>query len=163
MNTPAYIVITPVRDEADYVGLTIESMVNQRVRPDRWIIVNDGSTDETPKILDAAAARHPWISVIHRRNRGARASGGGVVEAFSDGYSQLTGSAWQFLVELDGDLSFDRDYFSRCLEKFAADPKLGIAWAQYPSTNPAMESISAAVTTPCPPRPCIRISNTAAS
>ena len=126
MTTPAYVVITPVRDEADYVGLTIQSMVNQAHRPVRWVIVNDGSTDGTPAILDAAAARHSWITVVHRRNRGARASGGGVVEAFNDGYARLAGIAWEFLVKLDGDLSFEPDYFVRCFDRFAASPALGI-------------------------------------
>ncbi len=126
MNEPKYVVITPVRDEADYIGRTIESMETQTLRAARWIIVNDGSTDSTPQIIDAAAARHPWITVLHRQDRGSRASGGGVVEAFNEGYARLAGISWDFLVKLDGDVSFDADYFSRCCEKFAADATLGI-------------------------------------
>jgi glycosyltransferase involved in cell wall biosynthesis len=126
MNAPTYVVITPVRDEADYVVRTIESMAAQTLRAARWIIVDDGSTDGTPQILDAAAARHSWITVIHRRNRGARASSDGMIEAFNEGYPRLAGLSWNFLVNLDGDLSFDEDYFSRALEQFAVDASLGI-------------------------------------
>jgi glycosyltransferase involved in cell wall biosynthesis len=126
MNRPTYVVITPVRDEAEHIGRTIESMVAQTQRAARWIVVDDGSTDRTPEILDAAAASYPWITVIHRPNRGARASGGGVVEAFNEGYARLVGCQWDFLVKLDGDLSFDADFFSRSLAKFATTRALGI-------------------------------------
>lgn len=126
MNDPSYIVITPVRDEAQYIGKTIESMVGQRIRPSRWVIVDDGSSDSTPQLAEAAAARVPWITVIRRKDRGARKSGGGVVEAFYDGYAAIRDLRWDYLVKLDGDLSFDEQYFATCLERFAADPSLGI-------------------------------------
>ncbi len=122
-----YVVITPVRDEEAYLPLTIDSMANQIVRPYRWVLVNDGSTDRTGAIIDEAAARYPFIRTVHRTNRGFRKAGGGVVDAFNDGYREVEGEAWDFVVKLDGDLSFAPDYFLRSFEYFEKEPKLGIA------------------------------------
>ncbi len=124
--TPRYVVITPVRNEAPYIGKTIDSMVNQTILPREWIIVNDGSTDATPKIIDQASRQYPWIKVIHRSDRGFRNSAGGVIEAFYDGYAALSYEDWNFIVKLDGDLSFKPDYFEACLVHFAEDSKLGL-------------------------------------
>src|ERR1700676_5654011 len=101
-----YVVISPVRDEEGYLRFTIESMLAQTVRPSEWIIVNDGSTDRTASIIDEFAARHSWIRPLHRQNRGFRKAGGGVVEAFNDGYRLLNTDDWQFAVKLDGVLTF---------------------------------------------------------
>src|SRR6202011_5012876 len=108
-----YVVISPVRDEEAYLKRTIECMIAQTIRPSEWIIVNDGSTDATGKIIDDYASRYSWIRVIHRENRGFRKSGGGVMEAFYEGYNALDSSDWDFIVKLDGDLTFDCDYFDK--------------------------------------------------
>lgn len=121
-----YVVISPVRDEEAYLRFTIESMLAQTVRPVEWVIVNDGSTDNTAAIIDEYAAQHPWIRAVHRDNRGFRKAGGGVVEAFNDGYHALTTHNWQFIVKMDGDLTFQADYFEKCLNNFQRDPHLGI-------------------------------------
>ena len=121
-----YVVITPVRDEEANIGFTIESMAKQTILPVEWIIVNDGSTDKTGAMLDAAAKQYPWIRPVHRVNRGFRKSGGGVVEAFNEGYKILTCHERDFTVKFDGDLSIAPDYFEKCFERFAQDPKLGV-------------------------------------
>lgn len=121
-----YVVITPVRNEQAHLPETIESMAGQTVLPALWVIVNDGSTDDTGRIMDAATARHGWIRAVHRPDRGFRKSGGGVVEAFNDGYALVRDLPWDYLVKLDGDLAFEPDYFQRCLSRFQADSKLGI-------------------------------------
>jgi poly-beta-1,6-N-acetyl-D-glucosamine synthase len=123
---PKYVVITPVRDEENFVEATIESVRRQTILPSKWVIINDGSTDRTGEILDRAAAQVPWIRVIHRANRGFRKSGGGVMEAFYEGYNMLQCNDWDFLAKLDGDLSFAQDYFEKCFEYFGKDPDLGI-------------------------------------
>lgn len=122
----SYVIVTPVRDEAQYIEKTVASVAQQTVLPSRWIVVDDGSTDATGKILDECAARLDWMKVVHRKNRGFRAAGGGVVEAFYAGYEGLVDSGWDFLVKLDGDLSFAPDYFERCFSEFEADERLGI-------------------------------------
>src|SRR5258705_4529915 len=121
-----YVVISPVRDEGAYLRFTVESMLAQTIRPVEWIIVNDGSTDNTAAIIDEYASQHPWIRVVHRDNRGFRKAGGGVVEAFNDGYRALSTDNWQFIVKMDGDLTFQPDYFEKCLNNFQRDPRLGI-------------------------------------
>jgi poly-beta-1,6-N-acetyl-D-glucosamine synthase len=125
MGTP-YVIITPVRDEERHVEETIACISRQTILPAEWVIVDDGSTDQTSAILDRCAAQYPWISVVHRPNRGFRKSGGGVVDAFNTGYSALHFDKWLFIVKLDGDLSFAPDYFQKCFERFEAHPKLGI-------------------------------------
>jgi glycosyltransferase involved in cell wall biosynthesis len=126
MAASNYAIVTPVRDEARYIEKTIVSVAGQTVLPSQWVIVDDGSTDGTSDILDAHAARFDWIRVIHRGNRGFRAAGGGVVEAFYEGYSSLADADWDFIVKLDGDLSFAPDYFEQCFREFESDEKLGI-------------------------------------
>jgi poly-beta-1,6-N-acetyl-D-glucosamine synthase len=121
-----YAVITPVRDEEKYVEATVRSVTSQTILPAEWIIVNDGSSDRTGDIVDQYAIQFPWIHVIHRRNRGFRKSGGGVIEAFYDGYAALRHDDWDFVVKLDGDLTLAPDYFERCFEHFNEQPRLGI-------------------------------------
>lgn len=121
-----YVVITPVRNEAAYLNRTIASVAQQTIRPLEWVLVNDGSTDNTGEIIDQCAAQYPWVRTIHRRDRGFRKSGGGVVEAFYDGYNSLERNDWEFVVKLDGDLSFSENYFAKCFEQFQSSPQLGI-------------------------------------
>ncbi len=126
MSGPPYIVISPVRDEERYLPETIASMVAQTVKPSRWVLVNDGSSDQTGRIIDAAAAQYPWITAVHRGNRGFRQAGGGVIAAFYAGFETLAADPWNFIAKFDGDLAFAPDYFERCLREFAATPRLGL-------------------------------------
>jgi poly-beta-1,6-N-acetyl-D-glucosamine synthase len=127
MNTCVrYVIITPVRDEEAYIRNTLESVSNQTILPNEWIIVDDGSTDRTGKIADWHARENPWIKVIHSRNRGFRQAGTGVIDAFYEGYRVLSHTDWDFIVKLDGDLSFEPDYFEKSFLQFKESPKLGI-------------------------------------
>ena len=121
-----YVVISPVRDEEHYLTKTLESVINQTIRPAEWIIVDDGSKDNTGKIVDEYATRYPWIIAIHRADRGHRQAGAGVMEAFHAGYEKLRSDNWEYIVKLDGDVGLDMDYFERCFERFDQDSRLGI-------------------------------------
>lgn len=121
-----YIIITPVRNEEQYIEKTFQSVIQQTIKPTEWIIVNDGSTDNTRKIIDSFAQHHSWIQIVHREDRGFRKAGGGVMEAFYDGYNSIKSMNWDYIVKLDGDLSFNDDYFEKCFSKFDRDSKLGI-------------------------------------
>jgi glycosyltransferase involved in cell wall biosynthesis len=101
-------------------------MIRQSIQPAEWVIVNDGSTDTTGVIIDEFAGQYSWIHACHRTNRGFRKAGGGVVEAFNDGYFALKCREWDFIVKFDGDLSFGPDYFQKCFEHFEREPELGI-------------------------------------
>jgi len=125
MQPPVYCVVTPVRNEEEYLPITIAAVAAQTMLPVEWIIVNDGSTDRTAEIIDDAAAKYPWIRAFHRTNRGFRSTGGGI-DGFLDGIERLRCNNWNFLVNLDGDLSFPPDYFEGCFRHFQEDPKLGI-------------------------------------
>ena len=118
MNRRRYIVVTPVRDEAEFLQRTIDSMAAQTIRPDLWIIVDDGSTDATPDIILRAAQQHDWIRPHRRPDRGERKVGGGVIEAFYDGLSLVNLDDYEYLCKLDGDLEFGATYFERLFQKF---------------------------------------------
>jgi poly-beta-1,6-N-acetyl-D-glucosamine synthase len=122
-----YAVVTPVRDEEKFLPVTIAAMCAQTNLPVKWILVDDGSRDQTGVLIDNAAANHNWILTIHRKNRGFRQAGGGVIDAFYDGFACLADTEWDFLAKFDGDLSFDSSYFEQCITEFNRDATLGIA------------------------------------
>ena len=70
-----YLLISPCRDEAEYMRQTLDSVINQSIRPAKWVIVDDGSTDSTPQILAEYRAKHDWIEVVTRSDRGRRSVG----------------------------------------------------------------------------------------
>src|SRR5262245_49095536 len=109
-DIPRYVIVTPVRDEEAYLPSTIESVLRQTIRPQEWIIVNDGSTDRTASIIERYAGEYPWIRSVQRTDRGFRKYGGGIIEAFYDGFYALHCEDWDFLAKLDGDFSFSPDY-----------------------------------------------------
>lgn len=110
---------------------TLQSMVQQELKPVRWIMVDDGSADGTPELLARYAKEHPFISVAKAPAGESRQPGAAVVRAFNRGYAAARGLDYDFVVKLDCDLSFEPDYFQRLLGEFAADPCLGIASGVY--------------------------------
>lgn len=107
------VVISPVRDEADYLRLTMDSMVAQTVRPVEWILVDDGSRDATPDIVREYAAKYPFIRLLPRTDRGFRKLGGGVVAAFNFGKEHIEHRDYAYIAKLDGDMSFGPLYLER--------------------------------------------------
>ena len=89
------------------------------------MIVDDGSTDGTPAILAEFAARFDFIEIVKRRDRGRRAVGPGVVEAFYDGLARINLADFDYVVKFDGDLELPPRYFERVMELMEADPSLG--------------------------------------
>ena len=121
-----YVVITPVRDEEAHLKKTVDSMINQTMRPAEYILVNDGSSDRTGEIIDQYCREHSWIRAIHRSDRGFRKWGGGIIEAFYAGFNALNCKDWQFLCKLDGDLSFDPGYYAGAIKEFQENHQIGI-------------------------------------
>ncbi len=121
----SYVLITPARNEAQYIELTLRSMIAQTHKPIRWVIVSDGSTDETDDIVARYSAEHPWIDLVRRPQRKERHFAGKVM-AFNAGLERLTAVPYEAVVSLDADISFDSDYFAFLLEKLAAHPELGL-------------------------------------
>jgi len=120
-----YVVISPCRNEAAYMRQTLDSVIGQSVRPAKWVIVDDGSSDATPQILREYRARHPWIEVLTRRDRGRRAVGPGVVEAFYAGYETIAAHDYDYLCKLDLDVRLPQRYFEVLMQRMAANPRLG--------------------------------------
>ena len=121
-----YVIVSPVRDEEDYIEKTLRSVLRQTIQPLEWIIVDDGSKDRTAQILAEYSEQYPWIQVLHRTDRGQRLPGAGVIEAFYAGYRRLKSADWDFVVKLDGDVGLEPDYFEQCFKRFDEDPALGV-------------------------------------
>lgn len=128
-----YLVITPVKDEERYVEHTLRSMAAQTLKPVRWIIVEDGSDDRTPELIEPFAQAHEFIQVVRNPRGQPRQPGSAVVRAFNLGLAEAKklGIEFDFIVKLDCDLSFGPDYFEKLLAQFRANPKLGIASGIY--------------------------------
>ena len=121
-----YVLITPAHNEERFIPKTLESMVAQTLLPERWIIVNDGSTDKTADIAADYAQRFPWIQVVHRSPRLDRHFGA-KVHAFNAGLERIGSIDFDVIGNLDADISFDPEYLSLLMRKFSEDPKLGVA------------------------------------
>jgi glycosyltransferase involved in cell wall biosynthesis len=120
----SYVLISPCRNEADFMRQTLDSVIAQTVRPARWVIVDDGSTDATPQILAEYAQRHDWIRIVTRSDRGRRAVGPGVIEAFYAGYETIEPDDYEFLCKLDLDLNLPPGYFEGLMRRMHANPAI---------------------------------------
>lgn len=121
----SYLLVSPCRNEADYMKLTLDSVVAQTVVPSLWMIVDDGSTDETPAILAEYASKYPFIKVITRENRGHRSVGPGVIEAFYQGYDEVDTQAFDYICKFDLDLDLPPRYFEILIQKMVDNPRIG--------------------------------------
>lgn len=147
-NLPTFVLITPARNEAAFIEQTIKSVISQTVRPLKWVIVSDGSTDGTDDIVKKYISEYEWIELIRMPEREER-NFAGKVDAFNAGYERVKGLEFDIVGNLDADISFKDDYFSFLLGKFTENPLLGVAGTPYieygrqyafPSTN--MEDVS---------------------
>jgi len=125
-----YVLVTPARNEAQLIGNTIRSVVGQTVRPTRWVIVSDGSTDGTDDIVRQFAAEHDWIELErmpeHRdRTFAAKAN------CFNGGYEKLKELSFDLVGNLDADITLSPDHFEFLLARFAERPMLGVAGTPY--------------------------------
>src|SRR6266851_1668331 len=120
-----YVLITPARNEEAFVENLIQSVISQTVLPSKWVIVNDGSTDSTAKIIRRYAVSYEWIEIVEmpeHRDRSFAAK----VHCFNTGYERVKGLTYEVIGNLDADISFNDDYFEFLLSKFRDDPTLGV-------------------------------------
>ncbi|HEX3356932.1 MAG TPA: glycosyltransferase family A protein [Tepidisphaeraceae bacterium] len=139
-----YCLITPCRDEAKYARRTLDSITKQTVLPALWIIVDDGSRDETPQILEEYAAKYSWIRIIRRPDRGDRKLGGGVIDAFYTGYDSINPAEFDYVCKLDLDLDIPPGYFEELMKRMEANPRIGTC-----SGKPYMELNSQLISEKC--------------
>lgn len=121
----SYVLISPCRNEAEHMRRTLDSVIGQSIRPACWVIVDDGSTDETPAILADYAAQHDWIRIVQKPDRGHRAVGPGVIEAFYAGYDTIDPAAYTYSCKLDLDLDLPPRYFEILIERMQDNPRIG--------------------------------------
>jgi len=124
-STYSYILITPSRNEEAYIEKTIQSVISQTVLPKKWVIVSDGSTDRTDEIVKRYETEYDFIELLCRETDEER-NFGSKVYAIRAGLERLNGIEYDFIGNLDADVSFEPDYYERVLARFRDNPKLGI-------------------------------------
>jgi len=129
-----YALITPARNEAQYIELTIQSMIVQTHLPVKWVIVSDGSTDGTDEIVQKYLGAHPWIELLRMPERKERHFAG-KVHAFEAGYECVRKLDVDVIGNLDADVSFEPEHFDFLIGKMAENPKLGVAGAPFREGN----------------------------
>ena len=60
----SYVLITPARNEEAYIEKTIRSVISQTVLPKKWVIVSDGSTDQTDDIVKKYVSKNTWMELV---------------------------------------------------------------------------------------------------
>ncbi len=122
----SYVLVTAAYNEEKLLPLTIQSVITQQLPPQRWIIVSDGSTDHTDEIVLDHAVRNPFIQLLRIRDEHPR-DFAAQVNAINTGFRELSKTQYDFIGNLDADISFGPDYFLRLLGEFEKDPDLGLA------------------------------------
>lgn len=122
---PAYVLITPARNEAKFIEQTIKSVIGQTIRPVKWVIVSDGSTDGTDDIVAKYLADYKWIEFVRMPARKERHFAG-KVHAFNVGYERVKDLDYDIIGNLDADITFEEEYMSFLLSKFSENSRLGV-------------------------------------
>lgn len=130
MNTVKYVLITAAKNEELFIEKTIQSVLNQTIIPEKWIIVSDGSTDRTNNIVEQYTSKNKFIDFValppgEKRNFGSK------VYALNIGFKNIQISEYDYIGIIDADVSFEKDYYSSLIEEFKKNPKLGIAGGKY--------------------------------
>jgi glycosyltransferase involved in cell wall biosynthesis len=120
-----YVIVTPARNEAKFIELTLKSVTSQTELPRKWVIVSDGSTDGTDDIVRMYISEHPWIELVRMPERTERHFAG-KVHAFNAGYAKVRDTPHDVIVSLDADVSFEEDYFAFLVGKLSANAALGL-------------------------------------
>jgi poly-beta-1,6-N-acetyl-D-glucosamine synthase len=134
-----YLLISPSRDEAQFLRRTLDSVAAQSLPPACWVVVDDGSTDETPAILEDYARKLPYLRVVRRTDRGRRQVGPGVIDAFYAGLQTVRLEDFDYLCKLDTDLDLPTRYFELLMQRMERNPRLGTTsgkpWFVHPKTG----------------------------
>ncbi len=130
-NNIKYIIITPAYNEAGYIKKTIESVVCQTILPSLWVIVDDGSTDNTAAIIGDYSKRYSWIQYLRREKEAGHSYFASNVYAIIAGYEQVKDLDYDFLAVLDADITLPEDYYEQIFKRFDKDEKLGTASGVY--------------------------------
>jgi glycosyltransferase involved in cell wall biosynthesis len=122
----SYAIVTPVRNESANLRRLGGCIAAQTRLPTAWVIVDTGSTDSTPEVVEALASEQPFVRALSIRGEAVPTRGGPIVRAFTTGVAALTEPP-DVVVKLDADLSFEPHYFESLVAAFDADDRLGLA------------------------------------
>jgi poly-beta-1,6-N-acetyl-D-glucosamine synthase len=140
-----YLLISPCRDEAQYLRRTLDSVAAQSLRPALWVVVDDGSTDGTPAILKEYVRRLPYLRVVRCTDRGRRQVGPGVIEAFYAGLETVRLEDFDYLCKLDMDLHLPARYFELLMQRMESNPRIGTTsgkpWFVHPQSGALVPEI----------------------
>lgn len=148
----SYVIITPACNEERFIEQTINSIIRQTVLPLKWVVVNDGSNDRTCEIVERFRTRHHLIELVNVQRLGGR-DFGNKVRAFNLGLASVYHLNYEFIGNLDADISLEPDYYERILIEFGEDSKLGIAGGmvssciegKFVSQDVSLDSVAGAV------------------
>ncbi|MES2813102.1 MAG: glycosyltransferase family 2 protein [Bacteroidota bacterium] len=121
-----YYIVIPAHNEEKFIGLSLDSLINQTVLPKRAVIVNDNSTDNTGAIVQSYIEKHPWISLVDKKSDAIHLPGSKVIQAFQAGLDTLN-EEYDIMVKGDSDLIFPSNYFETIIKHFKSDPQIGMA------------------------------------
>lgn len=126
-----YILVTPCKNEEESLPKLAESVINQTIKPTLWVIVDDGSTDNTPQILQKLTGEHPWIKTIRLEEK-PRDLGIHVSKVYRAGFQHATeycrnnNIRYEYIGIVDADIILDKHYFEELINRFESDQSLGI-------------------------------------
>ena len=127
-----YIIQTPVKNEEENLPQLIKSILEQSIKPLLWLIIDDGSTDSTPKIIADIKKSYGWIHNIrldeNKRDLGPHLSGvinQGIYNLIE--FCKENKIVFDFWGNIDGDVTLEKEYFEKLMIEFDKDLELGIA------------------------------------
>lgn len=121
-----YYIVIPAHNESAFIASTLQSLVEQTLQPQKVVVVNDNSTDNTHTIVSDFSTKYPWISIIEKKSDAIHLPGSKVIQAFQKGFDTLDDN-YDVIVKLDADLILPPEYFEKIIGKFQNDPMVGMA------------------------------------
>lgn len=134
MKLPRYVIITPARNEEAFIEQVITAMLKQTVKPQKWVIVSDGSTDRTDEIIRKYEPHYDWIEFIRRPEHTDRQFAA-KVHCFNEGYDNVRKCTYDVIGNLDADITFEPGYFEFLMKKFAENQHLGVGGTPFVEMN----------------------------
>jgi glycosyltransferase involved in cell wall biosynthesis len=124
--TSSYVLITPARNEGKFIEATIKSVIAQTIPPLKWVIINDGSTDNTAEIIKRYADRYSWIELRDSNISHVKRVYSAKANSVNTAYASMKGLDFNIVANLDADVSFDPDYFEFIIGKLSEHPRIGV-------------------------------------
>lgn len=121
-----YILITPARNEERTIENTIKALISQTMKPEKWIIVSDGSTDATDEIVKKYTVANEWITLL-RSDDNSKRTFSAKARCFEYAYQSISHMEYDIIGNLDADITVDDEYFEFLLRKFSENSNLGVA------------------------------------